>query len=204
MKPLGELRMPGDGEWKRAFPAAVAGRVEPLFVVADDDHVKAVSLSGAALFEGEAPHPLASPVWIDFVEDLMGDSSEEVVVNWSVGSDAAISVLNQNLLEVRRFTTRGQVEEDSLGVVCVSSLRAARVVDLDWDGRRELIAGIDNRWGEEVFRGAVCFDFETSEEKWIHKTGAYLRDFRPVDLDADGVPEILWPGKEMLIMSYRP
>jgi len=140
------------------------------------------SVSGKVLFT----HPVGQRR-LDLVQDTDGDGKDELFVSWRDGRDLFISVLDQDANEVRRFRTKGGLHKGKPD----SGIRARALIDLDGDGRPELVASVASGYGWKP-RGVYCFDFESGALRWKHLTGPGVTDVRFLDVNNDDVLDVVF------------
>ena len=70
------------------------------------------------------------------------------------------------------------------------------LIDLDGDGRRELLATVGSGYGQKP-RGVYCFDFERGTLLWNHCMGPSVIRLALMDVNSDGTMDVL-------VGSYSP
>ena len=148
---------------------------------------------GLVMHQWRAPDGGADDFSLDLLSDLDGDRLDDPVVSWRAGKALHSAVLNYNLFPLKRFTTEGALRTGAAGETGTSSMTAMKVVDLKRDGKRELLATVATGY-ELTPRGLYCFDYDTGRLLWRHDTGPCLTEVATIDLDQDGMPELVAGG----------
>jgi hypothetical protein len=157
------------------------GRDE-LFVVDEDGRLRVAALDGTILASRQVGESR-----LNMVADTDGDGRVEIFLSARDGTDLVITVLDQQFREVRHFQATGGTHRGRPD----SGIRAERVVDLDGDGHLELLAVVGTGYGWKP-RGVYCFDYDTGRLRWRHLTGPGVTDVQILDVDADGVLDVVF------------
>lgn len=133
----------------------------------------------------------AETLTLALVTDINHDGKDDAFVNWTTGTNLTIQVLNQTYFPIKTFHALGSETLYLNGVYSRSTLVPRAVVDLEADGRLELLAEILTGRGIAP-RGLVCFDYESSTQRWFYPTGPTLTEFEFRDLNGDGRTEVVF------------
>ena len=147
-----------------------------------------VSAGGLVLKVWGLPDPAGADP-IVFLGDK-GAGQAEFMVSWRNGTNLTLTALNQQLHELKRFSCLGSVLKSSVGVSADGGITDVRVVDLDHDGRFELLMLVGSGYSGKP-RGLYCYDFGSAALLWQHQTGPSLISLVVADLDGDGVEEVV-------------
>ena len=181
--------LPGIHQWSLARRGRLSGMTEPMFQVVRDGKLLSVSGRGQIVAEWEVPaggHGLV----LDLVEDITGDGSTEAIVHWCKGDESIISVVQNWRFETARYAYRSQivfVEPSKEQPATV--LAPIGAFDMDHDGRFEVLAELTS--GRSQPRGVCCVRFPDGELVWEYRFGPWPSGVAAIDLDGDGVDEVL-------------
>jgi hypothetical protein len=103
-------------------------------------------------------------------------------------------VVNCNAHELKRFLLEGG-EHDARNGNVTSVFRQARPLrqDQSRDGRAKLLAAVFSGYGGGI-RELGCFDYASGQMLWLHPVAPQLSPIEVVDLDGDGVEDIVCGG----------
>ncbi|MDO8804894.1 MAG: VCBS repeat-containing protein [Elusimicrobiota bacterium] len=146
-------------------------------------------LSGEGKVLGEKAVGTAN---INLLADVDNDKKDEVFISWTAGADLIIAVIDQNMKELKRFKAEGRIYNGRPD----SGISAAALVDLNQDGKKELLAQVTSGYGWKP-RGVYCFDWETAGLLWKYNTGGFPVAPVAADINGDGL-------KEVVFGSYSP
>lgn len=183
------IELPGVFQWSSAQIGDWDGDGrEELFLV-DDDQLLVLADQGPLLRQSRLSDPGSRSMGLDMVTDLDGDRFANVFLHWSSGTNLSVIVLNHNLERIRQFHAQGALGRRPDGADG-STLTARKVVDLEQNGNRKLLAAIqtDRLPGP---RGLCCFDFETQALDWSFPTAPKVGTLDVVDVGADGTSNVL-------------
>ncbi|MBI2928561.1 MAG: serine/threonine protein kinase [Verrucomicrobia bacterium] len=160
--------------------------------------LKVFSNQGELLNQWRFP-PGAQNVNLNLVSNLVsggsslttGFASDEVMVSWSEGTNLNVALLGRGLQVLRRFQARGAIRDGPSGPISQSSMEARIVVDLDHDGRPELLATIGTGYNLKP-RALCCFDFERQSLLWQYPIAPSPQGLRCLDLNEDGRLEVVF------------
>jgi serine/threonine protein kinase len=183
------IELPGVWRWSEARVGRWQLDHEEAIFLPHDDKLLIVSRDGQVLHEWRSPDAATTAFTLDMLSDLDGDGLDDPVVSWRVGKRLHTAVLNYNLFPLKRFTAEGALRTGAVETG-TSGMRARKVVDLNRDGKRELLASVGTGY-ELKPRGLYCFDYETGGLLWRHDTGPYLTEVETIDLDRDGMLEVV-------------
>jgi len=186
------IAMPGVvTQWNEARLGEWDGDGKPELFVCNDTHLFVVSQDGQVLFKHRLAKGNMEELGLDMVRDFDGDGRAEVLVNWTDGEDIVLTLLNQNMYELRRFECKGSIYSGPGGQNLVSNAKGVLVEDLDGDKRRELLAILNTGYGRTP-KAVLCYDFESGKLLWRHDTGGCVHDILATDLDGDGRKDIVF------------
>ncbi len=159
-----------------------------LFVL-DGDRVRVFSRDGQLLATAHLAAPGRYNILLGLVADADGDGCDDSFVGWAEGDRLTAVVLNANLHPVRHCHTQGAVF-DWRGTPLHPNIEPRMIVDLNGDGRRELLAFLGMGYGLKP-RGLCCFDLGTGQLLWRWEIGPHPLAVATADLDGDGRLEVL-------------
>lgn len=192
LKPVRTIESPGIWTWSSANLDDYDGDGRPEFFVTQDERLFIASSLGQVLRTWRPNAMGADQVRLSFRADADADGSNETFVTWRNGTNLALSVLNANLHEIKRFDVVGKTHTTGKGTrVNDSSFAGLMLVDLNRDGRKELIASLFTGY-EQQPRELLCFDYKTSSLLWQHPVAPAIGDFEVADLDGDGYGELIF------------
>jgi len=191
LREVRRLTHPEVSDWGNAKLGDYDGDGETDVFVAARGQVLVVSAQGQLLSEWPMPNFSGDYFNLDTLADLDGDHKDEIFLGWRDGlTNLNVGVYSQRLFQIKRFRMTGSLRETAHGLVGDSVLVALAVADLHHDGRRQLLATLGS-WANEL-RGLCCFDFETQELLWTNSTAPYVRDLLLVDLNRDGLLDVVF------------
>ena len=184
-----KIEFPGVWKWAETRMARRQGSREPILFVPCDRKLRVLSEEGRVLDEWSTPTALAGSLRIDMIDSSHGDAGDEAVLSWEIGGKLNISVVNQNMYEVRRFTTEGRSRADEVGEISLSMIEAKGFLDAENGNRRLLLASVGTGVALKP-RGLVCFDYDTESLIWEFSTASFLTEAESGDCNGDGESEI--------------
>jgi hypothetical protein len=190
LRVIRSLDLPGVWRWSEAKVGRWQLHHEEMLFLPHDDKLLVVSGDGQVMREWRAPAGGADAFSLDLLSDLDGDQLDNPVVSWRAGKTLHTAVLNYNLFALQRFTVEGALQRGAAVETGTSGITAMKVADLSRDGKRELLAKVGTGY-ELKPRGLYCFDYESGALRWSHDTGPYLTEVETIDLDGDGVQEVV-------------
>lgn len=167
------------------------GDGQPDLVFADGEGLSAISYDGHRLPSLPLNNPHTTPPRLDLMQDFDGDGRDDAFVSWANGTNLHIAVWNHSGQRLQGFSFRGSVHTHAKWGVTYSRLWARQIVDLDGDGRRELLAEVNTTWGKRP-RGLACFDLATGTNQWFYETAPFLGPLLLRDLNQDGKLEVVF------------
>jgi outer membrane protein assembly factor BamB len=129
-------------------------------------------------------------MWLSLLADVDGDGLAEAIIAWPSGTNGYLAAFNSHGYAVRRFRKSGSLNVHPTWGTNYTELHALQLVDLDRDGRQELLAKVNSTWALQP-RGLVCFDVESGAEKWFFPMAGFVSEVTAGDLDGDRQEEIL-------------
>jgi len=187
-----EIHFPGIiRDWRRTLTGHWTSPEETDLFLCSGKDMFVVSTEGEIIFRHTLVKNDVTGPDIGLVLDIDGDTRPEVFTSWADGEDLVVSVQNQNRYELKRFTDKGTVYNGDGGKNLVSQLMARKVLDLDGDGDKELLARLNTGYGKEP-RGIACFSMDSGELLWRHLTGGGVYAVEVMDVDSDGRNEIVF------------
>ncbi len=124
---------------------------------------------------------------INLLADVDNDKKDEVFISWTEGAGLFIAVIDQDMKELKRFKAEGRIYNG----VPDSGISAAALVDLNHDGKKELLAQATTGYGWKP-RGVYCFDWETAGLLWKYNTGGFPVAPVAADINGDGLEEVVF------------
>lgn len=193
LKVVKTLEMPGVLHWAGALLGKWERYRDPLLFLPIDQELNVISSQGYRLTWKLMPLSPGALLDLNFVSDIDENGSDETVVSGRAGEELFISVLDSSLSEVKRFKTNGEKRPGKFGDEFVNGLWAKRVVDLKGDGRKQMLALMGTAY---IGRGpkprqVLCFDYESQQPLWKYEMGPFAIALETVDLDRNGVKEII-------------
>ncbi len=184
------VEVPGVRGWSHAKLGYSKGITEPVFHLINEDKLLTISAQAQVLTEW-APPSGGHRLGLSVVKDVDGDGSTEALVHWCRGEDSIISVIRHRQTETDRFALQSRLVLERPSVERPATVLAAiAVVDLDHDGRLELLA--ETTTGKTPPRAIHCFRLPDLQPMWNYSFGPWLTETAALDLDGDGVDELIF------------
>lgn len=183
------------------------GDGKPELYTVNEGKLRVFSLKGALLAEKEV-----GPAGINFLSDIDKDKKDEVFISWAEGpkrdegaapppdgtdedsadpaqesSDLIIAALDHDLKELKRFRLPGGIYNGRPD----SGASAAALLDLNNDGKRELLAIANSGYGWKP-RAVYCLDWETGKLLWQYNIGPSAGTPIAADINGDGKLEVIF------------
>jgi hypothetical protein len=186
---LEEFRIDAIKSYAGAMTGDVNGDGEGEIVLTEGKELIVCSKEGKVLLRKAFP----SPVWLNILSDINDDGFPEIVLSSTEGDTLTILVIEgrQGGL-LRTIATKGQIRDGKPD----SSISAVAVIDIDRDGKKEVLAMVNTGYGWKP-RGVYVFDYESGAEKWHYATGPSTITINAADINNDGALEVI-------IGSYSP
>lgn len=184
------VEVPGVRGWSQAKLGYSKGITEPVFHLISDEKLLTVSAQAQVLNEW-APPSGGHRLGLNVVKDVDGDGSTEALVHWCRGEDSIISVIRHSQTETDRFALQSPLVRERPSVERPATVLAAiAVVDFDHDGRLELLA--ETTSGKSPPRAIHCFRLPDLQPLWNYSFGPWLTETAVLDLNGDGVDELIF------------
>ena len=186
------LVLPQVAAWRGAQVGNLDADETPDFVIPEGEELRMVSGRGELLFQPwRLREPRTSPV-LEFsgCADVDGDGNDELFLGWANGGTATLAPVNINGFPLKRFTWRSSTFVHPQYGPDWTRLRWEAWVDLEGDGRRELLVSASTDRGKEP-RALICYDFESQTERWQQTIAPHIVKVVTADMDGDGRQEVL-------------
>lgn len=158
------------------------GDGKPELYTVNEGKLQVYSVKGALLAEKQV-----GAAGINMLADIDDDKKDEVFISWTEGADLIIAALDHDLKELKRFHLIGGVYNGRPD----SGASAAAVVDLNKDGKKELLATANSGYGWKP-RAVYCLDWATGEVLWRYNTGPSAGAPVAADINGDGKLEVVF------------
>jgi len=190
---LRTIEVPGVWDWSTAvIGSRGAGRDIAFFAPSGQD-LLLLSAEGQRITRWTLPRGEGDTLRPYLAGDHLPDGVDEVLACWRYRTNLTIALLNQNPYALRTFRAEGATEETDHGTESRSDLMPLALVDLEGDGRRELLARVMTGSKPHFApRGVLCFDFESATLRWRHLTGGAIVGLVTLDLNGDGTLEVVF------------
>lgn len=176
--------------WAPALVGCVNGDGEPELCVVAENRLRVFSSYGDRLMLWPPERVGADNLRLDVLADTDGDGCRNMLLGWRVGEELFISAVNSHGGVTHRFANKGTIYRQEDGRLSITELNARTVVDLEGDGRLEMLARLHTGTGGRP-RGLCCYSVDTGELRWSFPTAPNVLDVACVDLDGDRVLDIL-------------
>ena len=186
------LVLPQVAAWRGAQVGNLDADAMPDFVIPEGEELRIVSGRGQLLYQ---PWRLREPRTSSVLEfsgcaDVDGDGNDELFLSWANGGTTTLAPVNVNGYPLKRFTWRSSTFVHPQYGPDWTRLRREAWVDLEGDGRRELLVSASTDRGEEP-RALLCYDFESQVLRWQHAIAPHIRNVVTADIDGDGRQEVV-------------
>jgi len=185
------LRVPGVENWSEATIEELTGVDPPEIMLPTLDRLLMLGNRGEILFSWRVPERGGSLIGVGPRVNVSGSSQAENSLTWRSATDLHLSLLNHDLWEMKRVSLPIPEDPTRFGNGRDTEWWLKKVVDLDRDGRLELLFIVNSGRTAQHLRGVYCFDPETRALLWRYLTGPTLEHLEVLDLDADGTLEVL-------------
>jgi outer membrane protein assembly factor BamB len=133
------------------------------------------------------------PVALNLLADTDDDGIPEIVVSGSEEDRLVMHILKgKDGKTIKTMSTKGTIRDGKPD----SGISAAAVVDLEGDGKKEVLAMVNTGYGWKP-RGVYVFDYESGDEKWHYSMGPSTVSINAADINKDGELEVI-------VGSYSP
>lgn len=186
------LVLPQVATWRGAQVANLDADATPDFVIPEGEELRMVSGRGELLFQPwRLREPRTSPVpEFSGCADVDGDGTDDLFLGWANGDTATLAPVNLNGFPLKRFTWRNSTFVHPEYGPDWTRLRREALVDLEGDGRRELLVAASTDRGNEP-RALICYDFESQRLSWQQTMAPHIVKVVTADIDGDGRQEVL-------------
>ncbi len=178
----GEIFIPGLTGYANLKAGDWDGDGKPELYTVNGGKLQVISLKGSVLAERQV-----GAAGINLLADVDKDKKDEVFISWAEGTDLIIAALGKDLKELKRFKLQGGMHNGRPD----SGASAAAVVDLDKDGKQELLATANSGYGWKP-RGIYCLDWETGRLLWRYNIGPSAGAPIAADISGDGKLEVVF------------
>lgn len=181
-------------EWVKAGDWDGDEKTDLVFAV--ENKIHAVLNDGTRTVHDQFQRFTTSPLRVRLVEDFNQDGLTDLFVSWNKldpagnRSEAYIKILERNQGPWGSFTFEGSFKETEQFGKEGTLLSPLKTVDLDRDGRRELLAEVSSSRALHP-RGLCCFDLQTGRKRWFFETSTYVNGVEVQDVDGDGLEEVI-------------
>ena len=180
------IAVPGVWRWDFVTLEDLDADGKPEFLLLQEDKLFLIANHGAIVNEWKPPNAGAEHLQGGLRADVDGDGARETLVSWRQGTNLAVSILNNNFVEIDRVVTTGALHTLKKGVnVSDSMLTPLQVTDVNGDRRPDLLASVFTGY-EHKPRGLFAYDLHNKNTLWQFETGPALLDFCSLDLNGDG------------------
>ncbi len=149
---------------------------------------------GGRLDEWRLPASHPTDVGLDLATSAEGTGQPVPIATWRESGTNFLAALKCNHLgkPELNFMLSRKAEEATLGTngLTRTYLHARKLVDLDQNGRRQLLAVLTSGYGH-LSRGVCCFSLETNAERWCYRTGPSIEDVACLRPDGTNRLEII-------------
>ena len=184
------IELPGVWQWARARVAQWQGASEPILFVPQGEKIWMLSKEGKVFHEWTTSSRRTAGLGINMIERSGNGTGENVILSWKTGGKLCLSVVNQNMYEIKRFTTEGNVKDGEFGEVGLSIIEAEKIFNSKQGNRKLLIASVGT--GADLKpRGIYCFNYEDEKLIWNYPTAPYITEVETADLNGDKDLEII-------------
>jgi hypothetical protein len=186
---LRRFEIPVAADWVNAVPCnADKDELADLAVTTRDSWLL-VAGTGQILSSAAPLEPLVMGN-IGAAADVDGDGFDEVFFGWTAETNLHLAAFNVNRTARQHFHAVGTGCINPHGRQDYSGLSAHAIVDLERDGRRELLAIVDTGWCKAP-RALCCFDLATGQTRWQFPIAPSPKAPVWADLDRDGRLDIV-------------
>jgi len=181
---LRRIEIPAGADWPNAVPCNADK--DGLADLAVSTGISWLVVAGTGqILSGTAPLEPLVMCNVGTAADLDGDGFDEVFVGWAAETNLHIAAFNLNRNARAGFQTTGTGCINAHGRQDYTGINARKVMDLDRDGRRELLAIVDTGWCRSP-RGLACFDLQAGQLQWQHIIAPSPKEPALADLNGDG------------------
>ena len=174
------------GDWK--------GNGQPTIYMVGDNKVWLVSATGLIL--NNQRHRLGEGAIMqgDLVADVDGSGATALFLSWANGANLHVGVFDRNFVETSQFKAQGLAPTNA-SANRDSTMHAAAFADFKKESRPNLITRLMTGKGGTPPgqpREVRCYDYKTGIMSWSYPTAAWVNNIQTVDLDGDGVLDLLF------------
>jgi serine/threonine protein kinase len=185
-----KIELPGVFQWGNAQVGDWDGDGRQELFLVDNDQLLVVADQGPLIRQARLSDPGSRGMALDMVAAIDGDRFDKVFLHWNSGTNLSIVVLNQHLDRIKQFHAQGAVGRHPDDREECSTLVARRVIDLEHNGTRKLLAAVQTDLALKP-RGLYCYDFNTQALDWSFSTAPNVGALDFLDLNGEGCSDIL-------------
>lgn len=169
------ISLPGISAWHLAKMGDWTGhrRLKLFHYSRETETLRIVNPEGTVFQTFRIPSQSRNNFALTSLFDLNRDGRDDLVFSWKQNDDAGLSFYNQYPHEFKTLTIPGTKKRSEDGSWYRNRPQLQRIVDLDHDGRLEVLATINTGY-ELQPRGLVCLDLESGREKWGQYSGPWM------------------------------
>jgi hypothetical protein len=187
---LREFQLPGGWPAHRALVGDFEGDGLEELLSAANGRVTAADLHGNLLREGVLPGFRGDTFGAGLLADTDQDGKKELFATGRDGTNLFVSVFNQGLNEVKRFTAAGSMERRSSGEYPSSGMSVADFVPATSNAPARLAVIVTS--GYSIWpRYLRCYDYSTQATEWEFPFAATPISFRTCQATETGNAQIL-------------
>ncbi|HEY5912626.1 MAG TPA: serine/threonine-protein kinase [Verrucomicrobiae bacterium] len=186
LKVLSTFAIPGVKSWQFAEVGHFDDDGIPDVFVTASNRLYVRSVWGTNLLEWHTPDSTGEYLYVELAPNFYHNGQEGLFLNWRDNrTNLNLALVGGTNFLPKVFARMGGL--DPGGESGSSSLFRPRIVDLEQDGRRQLIALLGTSYGTGP-RGVCCFDFDNTRLLWEFLTAPSVQSVEFVHLTNDTGP----------------